>query len=70
VAGSVKTPIGTSDFSSFLLQAQASGAKVLALNAAGDNATAMKQAAEFGLAEQGMKIVPMSSRMSTSTRWG
>jgi branched-chain amino acid transport system substrate-binding protein len=60
VAGSVKTPIGTSDFSSFLLQAQASGAKVLALNAAGDNATAMKQAAEFGLAEHGMKIVPMS----------
>ena len=38
VAGSVKTPIGTSDFSSFLLQAQASGAKILALNAAGDDA--------------------------------
>ena len=43
-----------------LLQAQASGAKVLALNAAGGNATAMKQAAEFGLAEQGMTIIPMS----------
>lgn len=60
VAGSVKTPLGTPDFGSALLQAQASGAKVLALNAAGDNATAMKQAAEFGLAQQGMKVVPMS----------
>jgi ABC-type branched-subunit amino acid transport system substrate-binding protein len=60
VAGSVKTPLGTPDFASALLQAQASGAKILALNAAGDNATAMKQAAEFGLAQQGFKIVPMS----------
>jgi len=60
VAGSVKTPIGTADFGSLLLQAQASGAKILALNAAADNATAMKQAAEFGLAQQGIKIVPMS----------
>ncbi|MGY2046653.1 ABC transporter substrate-binding protein [Methylobacterium sp. JK268] len=60
VAGSAKAALGTSDFSAFLLQAQASGAKVLALNAAGGNATAMKQAAEFGLAEQGMTIVPMS----------
>jgi len=33
---------------------------ILALNVAGDNATAMKQAEEFGLAAQGMKIVPMS----------
>ena len=60
VAGSVKAALDTSDFSAFLLQAQASGAKVLALNAAGGNATAMKQAAEFGLAEQGITIVPMS----------
>lgn len=60
VAGSAKAALGTSDFSAFLLQAQASGAKVLALNAAGGNATAMKQAAEFGLADQGMTIVPMS----------
>ena len=60
VAGAVKTPLGTPDFSSYLLQAQSSGAKVLALNAAADNATLMKQAAEFGLAEQGIKIVPMS----------
>ena len=60
VAGGVATPLSTTDFSALLLQAQASGAKVLALNAAGGNATAMKQAEEFGLAAQGMTIVPMS----------
>lgn len=60
VAGSVKTALNTADFASFLLQAQASGAKVLALNAAGDNVTIMKQALEFGLAKQGMAIVPMT----------
>jgi branched-chain amino acid transport system substrate-binding protein len=60
VAGRVKAQLGTPDFSSFLLQAQSSGAKILAINVAGNNATALKQAEEFGLAEQGMKIVPMS----------
>jgi branched-chain amino acid transport system substrate-binding protein len=60
VAGSVKAQLGTPDYSSFLLQAQSSGAKILAINVAGDNATAIKQAEEFGLADQGMKIVPMS----------
>ena len=60
VAGAVATPLSTTDFSALLLQAQASGAKVLALNAAGGNTTAMKQAEEFGLAAQGMTIVPMS----------
>ncbi|MGV7216930.1 ABC transporter substrate-binding protein [Bradyrhizobium sp. UFLA05-112] len=60
VAGSVKAQLGTPDYGSFLLQAQSSGAKILALNVAGDNATAIKQAEEFGLAAQGMKIVPMS----------
>jgi ABC-type branched-subunit amino acid transport system substrate-binding protein len=60
VAGSVKAQLGTTDYSSFLLQAEASGAKILAINVAGDNATAIKQAEEFGLADQGMKIVPMS----------
>lgn len=60
VAGSVKAQLGTPDYSSFLLQAQSSGAKILALNVAADNATAIKQAEEFGLAAQGMKIVPMS----------
>ena len=60
VAGGVKVQLGTADFSSFLLQAQASGAKILAINVAGDNATAMKQADEFGLAAQGFTIIPMS----------
>ena len=60
VAGGVKAQLGTPDYSSFLLQAQASGAKVLAINAAADNATVIKQAEEFGLAAQGIKIVPMS----------
>jgi hypothetical protein len=41
-------------------EAQASGGKILAINVAGDNATAIKQAEEFGLAAQGIKIVPMS----------
>ena len=53
-------PLNTADFSNYLIAAQASGAKVLALNVAGGNATAMKQAAEFGMGEQGMVVVPMS----------
>ncbi|MBC7800654.1 MAG: ABC transporter substrate-binding protein [Gemmatimonadaceae bacterium] len=50
VAGSVKHPLGTTDFSSYLLQAQASGAKVVAFaSTGGDFINAAKQAAEFGL---------------------
>ncbi|HEY0425506.1 MAG TPA: ABC transporter substrate-binding protein [Rhodopila sp.] len=50
VLGSVKHPLGTTDFSSYLLQAQASGAKVVALADTGsDLINAVKQAAEFGL---------------------
>ena len=50
VAGSARHPLGTTDYSSYLLQAQTSGANVLALaNAGGDTATAIKQANEFGL---------------------
>jgi len=50
VIGGVKAPFPTSDFSSYLLQAQASGAQVLALNnGGGDTTTSLKQAAEFGL---------------------
>lgn len=56
VAGSVTTPFNTTDYSSFLLQAQASGAKVLAINTLGGTVTTVKQAVEFGLAEQ-MTIV-------------
>jgi branched-chain amino acid transport system substrate-binding protein len=50
VLGSVRHPIGSPDFSSYLLQAQASGADVIAFaNAGGDSINAFKQAAEFGL---------------------
>jgi branched-chain amino acid transport system substrate-binding protein len=50
VLGSARAPLGTSDYSSFLVQAQSSGADVLGLaNAGGDLTTSIKQAAEFGL---------------------
>ncbi len=50
VVGGVRSPLGTLDFSSFLLKAQSSGAQVVALAVAGgDTTTSMKQAAEFGL---------------------
>ncbi len=50
VLGGVKHPLNTSDFSSFLLQAQASKAKVIGLaNAGGDTDNAIKQASEFGI---------------------
>lgn len=50
VLGAVRHPLNTADFSSFLLQAQASKAKIIALaNAGGDSINAIKQAAEFGL---------------------
>jgi len=50
VVGSVRVPLNTPDFSSFLLQAQGSGAKVVGLaNAGGDTINAIKQAAEFGI---------------------
>jgi branched-chain amino acid transport system substrate-binding protein len=50
VLGSVRHPLGTNDFSAFLLQAQTSGAKVIGLaNAGGDTVNSIKAAAEFGL---------------------
>ena len=50
VKGAVRHPLGTNDFSSFLLQAQSSGAKVIGLaNAGGDTVNSIKAAAEFGL---------------------
>ena len=59
VLGSVRHPLGASDFSSFLLQAQASGAQVIGLaNAGGDTVNTIKQAAEFNLGEK-QKIVAL-----------
>lgn len=60
IAGTVRHPLNTSDFSSFLLQAQGSKAKVIGLaNAGGDTINAIKQAAEFGLTRAGQKISPL-----------
>jgi branched-chain amino acid transport system substrate-binding protein len=61
VLGSVRHPLNTSDFSSFLLQAQASKAKVIGLaNAGGDTINAIKQASEFGLMKSGgQKLSPL-----------
>jgi branched-chain amino acid transport system substrate-binding protein len=53
VLGIVRHPINTADFSSFLLQAQSSGADVVAFaNAGGDTSQSLKQAAEFGLGQR------------------
>ena len=57
VLGSVKSPFPTADFSSFLLQAQSSGAKVIGLcNAGTDTVNSIKQAGEFGLTQSGIKL--------------
>jgi branched-chain amino acid transport system substrate-binding protein len=60
VLGSVNVPINTPDFSSFLLQAQSSKAKVIGLaNAGGDTTNAIKQAHEFGIAAGGQKLAAL-----------
>ncbi len=61
VLGAVRTPFpGTTDFSSFLVQAQASRAKVVGLaNAGGDTINSIKQAAEFGLTRRGVKLAAL-----------
>jgi branched-chain amino acid transport system substrate-binding protein len=57
VLGEVRHPINTNDFSSFLLQAQASKAQVIGLaNAGGDTINSIKQASEFGIVKAGQKL--------------
>jgi branched-chain amino acid transport system substrate-binding protein len=57
VLGSVRAPINNQDFSSFLLQAQSSKAKVIGLaNAGGDTTNSIKQAAEFGIVKGGQSL--------------
>jgi len=57
VVGKVRTPFPTQDFSSFLLQAQASKAKIIGLaNAGGDTTNSIKQAAEFGITRGGQNL--------------
>ena len=60
VLGSVNVPLNAPDFSSFLLQAQASKAKVVGLaNAGGDTTNSIKQASEFGTAAGGQKLAAL-----------
>ena len=60
VVGSVRHPLATTDYSSFLLQAQSSGAKVIGLANAGlDTANAIKQAAEFGIVAGGQRLAAL-----------
>ena len=57
VAGKVRHPLNTQDFSSFLLQAQASKAKIIGLaNAGGDTINSIKQASEFGIVKGGQNL--------------
>jgi branched-chain amino acid transport system substrate-binding protein len=60
VVGGVRAPLNSSDFSSFLLQAQASKAEVIAFaNAANDTVTSLKQAKEFGILGSAQKVVAL-----------
>jgi branched-chain amino acid transport system substrate-binding protein len=57
VLGAVRHPLNTADFSSFLLQAQSSGAKIIGLaNAGGDTINSIKQASEFGIVAGGQNL--------------
>lgn len=57
VLGGVRAPLNTNDFSSFLLQAQSSRAKIIGLaNAGGDTVNSIKQAAEFGIVRRGQSL--------------
>ena len=65
VLGAVRAPLGTADFSSYLVQAQASGAKVIGLaNAGADTQNCIKQAAEFGLTKNGTKLATLLMQIS------
>ncbi len=60
ILGSVRHPLSTNDFSSFLLQAQSSGAKVIGLANAGlDTSNAIKQASEFGITQGGQHLAAL-----------
>jgi branched-chain amino acid transport system substrate-binding protein len=60
VVGSVRHPLASTDYSSFLLQAQSSGAKVVGLaNAGADTQNAIKQAAEFGITQSGQRLAAL-----------
>jgi branched-chain amino acid transport system substrate-binding protein len=61
IAGEVRAPLSTSDFSSFLLQAQSSKAQIIALaNGGADTTNSIKQAAEFGIVQGGQRLASMA----------
>lgn len=65
IVGEVRHPLNTMDFSSFLLQAQASGAQVIGLaNGGSDTVNAVKQAGEFGIAQAGQLIAAVAPTIS------
>jgi branched-chain amino acid transport system substrate-binding protein len=65
VVGSVRHPLATTDYSSFLLQAQASGAKVIGLANAGlDTTNSIKQASEFGIVQAGQRLAALLFTLS------
>lgn len=65
VLGAVRHPLATTDYSSFLLQAQASGAKVIGLaNAGADTQNAIKQATEFGIPQGGQRLAALLFTLS------
>jgi len=65
VVGSVRVPLNSSDFSSFLLQAQSSKAKIVGLANAGlDTTNSIKQAAEFGIVKSGQKLAGLLMTLS------
>ncbi|HTR83424.1 MAG TPA: ABC transporter substrate-binding protein [Reyranella sp.] len=65
VLGDIKAPINTQDFSSYLLQAQASKAQIIALaNAGGDTVNSIKQAADFGIMKGGQKMAALLAFIS------
>lgn len=71
IIGSVRAPLGTSDFSSYLVQAQASGAKVVGLaNAGTDTQNCVKQASEFGLTNAGVQIATLLMQSSDVSALG
>jgi len=71
VLGEVRHPINTNDFSSFLLQAQASKAQVIGLaNAGGDTINSIKQASEFGIVKSGQKLAGLLVFRSEERRVG
>jgi branched-chain amino acid transport system substrate-binding protein len=71
VLGAVKAPLGTTDFSSFLLQAQASRADTVAFaNAGNDTTNSLKQANEFGLTAGGQKLIGLVTSITDTHALG